>query len=70
VRAFKAATTRRINARRGTPGTPVWQPDYYDHVIRTEADLNRIRDYIFDYPAKWEDDPENPCNFTAPCAPP
>jgi REP element-mobilizing transposase RayT len=62
VRAFKAATTRRINARRGTPSAPVWQPGYYEHVVRNDADLNRIRQYILDNPAKWADDPENPGN--------
>jgi REP element-mobilizing transposase RayT len=62
VRAFKAAVTRRINARRRTPGRPVWQEDYYEHVVRNEADLYRIRQYILDNPAKWADDPENPAN--------
>jgi hypothetical protein len=62
VRAFKAAAARRINARRGTPGAPVWQPDYYERIIRNDFELDRIRQYILDNPAKWEDDPENPAN--------
>jgi hypothetical protein len=62
VRAFKAATTRRINARRETPGAPVWQRNYYEHVIRNDADLDRIRAYILDNPRKWSEDPENPTN--------
>jgi REP element-mobilizing transposase RayT len=62
VRAFKAATTRRINARRGTPGAAVWQHNYYEHVVRNDADLNRIRAYILDNPRKWAEDPENPAN--------
>jgi hypothetical protein len=43
----------------------VWQPDYYEHVIRSDADLNRIRQYIFDNPVKRADDPENRSNQVA-----
>ena len=34
VRAFKSAATKQINTLRGTPGTPVWQRNYYEYVIR------------------------------------
>ena len=57
---FKAAAARRINAVHGTPGAPVWQRNYYEHVIRYEAMLNRIRQYIEENPARWAEDPENP----------
>ena len=60
VAGFKSGATKNINQRRGTPGAPVWQRSYYDHVIRNEADLNRIRQYILDNPAKWPEDAENP----------
>ncbi len=60
VRSVKSATTRRINERRGTPGVPIWQRNYYEHIIRDEASLNRIRQYIVDNPARWASDPENP----------
>jgi REP element-mobilizing transposase RayT len=59
VAGFKAAATKRINALRGTPGVPVWQRNYYEHVIRNEEELNRIRQYIMDNPAGWAEDPEN-----------
>jgi len=32
MRAFKSASTKRINEMRKTPGTPVWQRSYYEHV--------------------------------------
>ena len=32
------------------------QRKYYDHIIRKEADLNRIRNYIRNNPAKWDID--------------
>jgi len=40
-----------------------WQRNYYEHVIRDEDDLNRIRQYIIDNPSKWDEDEENPQNW-------
>ncbi len=57
---FKSAATKRINTMRGTPGTPVWQRNYYEHIIRNESALDRIRQYIADNPVGWSEDPENP----------
>jgi hypothetical protein len=34
-------------------GTPVWQRDYFEHIIRDEAELHRIREYILTDPARW-----------------
>jgi hypothetical protein len=60
VRAFKSATTRRVNEWRGTPGAPVWQRNYYERVIRTEIELSRAREYIMANPARWPEDANNP----------
>jgi putative transposase len=60
VRQFKTFSARRINELRGTPGTPVWQRNYYEHIIRDESSLNRIRQYIAENPARWDADQENP----------
>ncbi len=60
VRAFKSAVTRRINALRGTPGAPVWQRNYYEHIIRTERALDAIRRYIAANPLRWHLDRYNP----------
>jgi len=51
---------RRINALRRTPGRPVWQRNYYERIIRDEAELKRIREYIRYNPIEWETDQENP----------
>jgi REP element-mobilizing transposase RayT len=59
IRLFKSATTKRINELRGAPGIPVWQRNYYEHVIRNEASLSRIRQYIVENPARWAFDREN-----------
>lgn len=37
-----------------------WQRSYYEHIIRNEKELNRIREYIQNNPLKWELDRENP----------
>jgi len=60
VAGFKSAVAKRINELRGTPGLPVWQRSYYEHIIRDEEELNRVRQYIADNPARWQQDPENP----------
>jgi REP element-mobilizing transposase RayT len=38
----------------------LWQRNYYEHIIRGEAELTRIREYIAANPARWADDPDNP----------
>lgn len=60
VAGFKAATAKRINEYRHIPGAPVWQRNYYEHVIRGEKTLNAIREYIAGNPANWARDEENP----------
>jgi len=60
VAGFKASATKRINDVRGTPGRAVWQRNYYEHVIRGDDDLARIRTYITENPLRWELDEENP----------
>jgi REP element-mobilizing transposase RayT len=59
VAQFKATTTKRINQVRDTLGTPVWQRNYHEHVIRNDEDCNRIRDYIQYNPQNWATDEEN-----------
>ena len=60
IGAFKTVSTKRINALRGTPGVPFWQRNYWEHVIRDEIDLNRIRQYIENNPRHWHEDQLNP----------
>jgi len=51
---FKSAVTKRVNIVRQTSGLPLWQRNYWDHVVRDEADLNRIREYIHTNPSRWD----------------
>jgi putative transposase len=61
VGSFKSAASRSINRLDPTRGaSAVWQRNYFEHVIRDERSLQRIRDYIAANPARWADDPENP----------
>ena len=60
VGAFKTVSTKRINHLRNTPGVKIWQRNYYEHIIRNDDELNRIREYIVNNPAQWEMDRENP----------
>lgn len=56
VRAYKSAVTYAVNAMRQTRGAVVWQRNYYEHIVRNDADLNRIRKYISENPLKWVED--------------
>ncbi len=60
VGSYKSAVSRQINQLHGTPGALVWQRNYYEHIIRNNTGLNRIRKYIAGNPAHWDEDMENP----------
>jgi len=63
IRGFKSAVTHRINEIRATPGAPIWQRNFYEHVIRNEDNLNEIRQYIENNPTKWLEDENHPKNI-------
>jgi REP element-mobilizing transposase RayT len=58
VNQFKGACTRRI--RKAGHLHFAWQPRFYDHIIRTQASLQRIRTYIDQNPARWTEDKYHP----------
>lgn len=60
IAGFKSTVTTQINTLRASPRIPVWQRNFYEHIIRDDKGLRRIRDYIADNPAMWESDRENP----------
>ncbi|HEY5614607.1 MAG TPA: transposase [Bacteroidota bacterium] len=60
VRSFKSAVTKGVNEIRRTPGGTLWQRGFYEHIIRDEDDLNRIRQYVSENVLKWLFDKENP----------
>jgi REP element-mobilizing transposase RayT len=60
VRSFKSAVTRQVRIQGLLDAERFWQPNYYDRVIRDEAELDRIREYIAYNPIAWQFDHENP----------
>jgi len=52
--AYKAQVTKRINALRHTPDKKVWQRNYFEHIVRNTAALQRIRRYIITNPVRWK----------------
>ena len=60
VRAFKARCARAISQAWRRPGATVWQRNYHERIVRDEAELDRIRQYILENPFNWVSDPENP----------
>jgi putative transposase len=65
IQRFKSMSTKRIksNAKESDLmmiSNKLWQRNYYEHVIRNESELNRIREYIECNPQNWDADKENP----------
>ena len=65
VHRFKTLTTKLYSdgvKQCGWPPYPgrLWQRNYYEHIIRDERSLDRIRQYITENPAHWAEDSENP----------
>ncbi|MEH2079373.1 MAG: hypothetical protein V7K89_04965 [Nostoc sp.] len=56
IAGFKMVVTKRINLLRGTPRAPIWQRNYYEHIIRNQAALYKIREYVQTNPISWNTD--------------
>ncbi len=55
IRVFKAATSYEMRRGEGKPWF-AWQDGYYDSIIRTQAALQQIRQYIVTNPMRWTQD--------------
>lgn len=53
---FKSLATKRIWGLPRAGRRPIWQRNYYEHIIRSEADCLRIWNYIDSNPRRWEED--------------
>jgi len=62
IRAFKASATK-ILIRAKHRKEFLWQRGYYEHVVRDEEELARVREYIADNPMKWDEDVDNPARL-------
>jgi len=56
IRGYKSSVTKQINILRNKPGVPVWQRNYYGHIIRDKKSYHQISEYIQTNPLKWRDD--------------
>ncbi len=59
VGRFKMLATKAINQIREIEGS-FWQRNYYEHIIRSEEDCQKIREYIINNPMQWELDENHP----------
>ena len=60
VRAFKSISAVRVNRALRRTGLPLWRRGYYEHVVRDEDELARLRQYIAENPSKWDEDADTP----------
>jgi putative transposase len=71
IATFKAKSTSKVRTFMGSAACStlgaalaarleLWQRSFYEHVIRDENELLRIRQYVVDNPAQWAVDSENP----------
>lgn len=64
MKGFKTGTTNGyIRGVRTSDWLPfdghLWQRNYHEHVVRNDADMDRIREYIINNPANWPNDANN-----------
>jgi putative transposase len=60
---FKSRVTKRLWKIPSLAGTPIWQRNYYEHIIRNDQEMDKIWRYIEGNPVLWNDDDENPNNI-------
>ena len=63
IAQFKSRATKRLWKTPELNNTPIWQRNYYEHIIRNEIDLKNKTDYIEANPSLWDEDDENPINI-------
>jgi REP element-mobilizing transposase RayT len=63
VRVFKSISAIAVNRLLDRTGSPLWQRNYYERIVRDEDELAGIRTYIRDNPGRWGEDAENPAKL-------
>ena len=56
---YKSFSSREINKITDNGHKFKWQRSFYDHIIRNEKSLRKIREYITNNPVAWAEDEEN-----------
>ena len=62
VRSYKAGVPRRCHDS-GMLNF-AWQPGFYEHILRGNSSVEKVRDYIMNNPPRWSTDPENITNHS------
>ncbi len=57
IRQYKGSVTRWCNQNGYNKFG--WQRNFYEHIVRNEKELNRIREYIISNPMRWNFDRDN-----------
>ena len=61
---FKYQSTKEINKfLKNESNQKLWQRNYFEHIIRNEKSLDKIRQYIRNNPLNWETDRNNLKNW-------
>ena len=60
---FKMNSSKEINILLNRSGQKLWQRNYYEHIIRNQKSLDKIRTYIKNNPGNWDKDRNNPKNW-------
>jgi len=69
VGEYKSAVSRRIIRTVDVANNMIWQRNYYERVVRSELEMDRLREYIELNPANWGQDKNNPSNWGLPALP-
>ena len=59
IRSYKSSVTQLGRSAYGFHSNPIWQKNYFEHVIRNNDEWERIRLYVQENPLNWESDEEN-----------
>ena len=62
IRGYKIGVTKWFG--QNTNVEKVWQRLFYDHIIKNDKSLNKIREYIINNPATWNIDENNIKNYS------
>lgn len=53
ISQFKSQTVKRVRRRINDHTIDLWQRNYYESIIQSERDLERVRRYIRENPVRW-----------------
>ena len=59
IRGYKSSVTKRVKLLFNTSSSPLWQRNYYEHIITTDGEYDAIVEYIHANPLNWALDQEN-----------